>query len=344
MEILNFIENKNLNLNKTEYYAAIFGLTPSKGARSPKLWNAAFDGLNFPGFMYPMDVLPENLEALMNNLRSDKRFIGGSVAVPYKTHIIKFLDDIDEEAKNIEAVNCIYRNKDGKLIGSNTDGAGALWSLENVYGNINGSKVLILGAGGAAAAVASYIAKAIGKKGNLLISNRNKKKTDKFIPKLSNKCKLKILDWPVSYEQSKNLDIIINCTSVGFENPFKDKKGYYSLKYFSPLGKINDNIRITKLDNFDQHYVLKAAKDISKNLYETQLFLSQHKNLLIFDIVYQPQTTCLLFLSNLIGHNSLSGNGMNLEQAVIAFDKTTSATGKRNLNQNEVRKYMIEAI
>ena len=49
-------------------------------------------------------------------------------------------------------------------------------------------------------------------------------------------------------------------------------------------------------------------------------------------------------MGNLIGHNILSGNGMNLEQAVIAFDKTTSATGLRNLNQNEVRKYMKEVI
>ena len=63
-------------------------------------------------------------------------------------------------------------------------------------------------------------------------------------------------------------------------------------------------------------------------------------NLLVFDIVYQPLTTCFLFLSDLCGHKTLSGKGMNLEQAVIAFDKTTSANGKRKPDQNEVRKYM----
>lgn len=344
MEIKDIIENKNLDLNKTNLYAVIIGLSPSKGARSPKLWNAAFKGLNFPCFMHPIDVLPKNLGTLMDNLRTDKRFIGGSVAVPYKTDIIKFIDDIEEEAKTIGAVNCIYRNKNGKLIGTNTDGAGALWSLQSAYGNLIGAKVLILGAGGAAAAVASYVGKAIGKNGNLFISNRNRQKTDKFIFNLSKVCDVRSLIWPVSYEQTKNVNIIINCTSVGFENPLKDQKGYYSLKYYSPLGEIRDNIRLSQLENFNQVYAFKAVKDIAKNFYETNLFLSQHRNLFIFDIVYQPRLTCLLFMSNLIGHKSLSGNGMNLEQAVIAFDKTTSATGKRNLNQNEVRKYMIDVI
>ena len=49
-------------------------------------------------------------------------------------------------------------------------------------------------------------------------------------------------------------------------------------------------------------------------------------------------------MSNLIGHKTLTGIGMNLEQAVIAFDITTSATGKRNLDQDEVRKFMIKAV
>ena len=50
----------------------------------------------------------------------------------------------------------------------------------------------------------------------------------------------------------------------------------------------------------------------------------------------------LLYLSDLIGLKTLSGKMMNLEQAVIAFDKTTSATGLRDTNQSEVRKYMKE--
>ena len=344
MEINDLIENKINNFDITENYAAILGLSPSKGAKSPKLWNAAFSGLTFPGFMHPLDVLPENLGKLINSLQKDKRFIGGSVAVPYKTEVIKYIDYVDENAKSIGAVNCIYRDKNGGLVGTNTDGAGALWSLQSAYGDISGAKVLILGAGGAAAAVAAYVGKAIGERGKVFISNRSKKKTDNLSNKLSEVCKVFELSWPVSVENTKDIDIIINCTSVGFENPFKDKNGFYSLKFYTPLGKIKDNIRLPQLENFDSEYTFKAAKNIAENFYETKRFLSQHKNIFIFDIVYQPQTTCLIFISNLIGHKTLTGIGMNLEQAVIAFDKTTSATGKRNLDQNEVRKFMKKVI
>ena len=344
MEINELIENKINNLDITENYAAILGQSPSKGAKSPKLWNAAFSGLNFSAFMYPFDVLPKNLGALINNLRKDKKFIGGSIAAPYKTDVIKYIDYVEENVKAIGAVNCIYRDKNGKLVGTNTDGAGALWSLQSAYGNIAGVKVLILGAGGAAAAVASYVGKAIGEKGKIFISNRDKKKTHELSQKLSSTCHVGELSWPVSIEDTKDIDIIINCTSVGFENPIKDQNGFYSLKFYTPLGKIKNNIRLSQLENFNSKYAYEAAKDIAENFYETNRFLSQHKKILIFDIVYQPQITSLIFMSNLIGHKTLTGIGMNLEQAVIAFDITTSATGKRNLDQDEVRKFMIKAV
>ena len=138
MEINDLIENKIINFDITENYAAILGQSPSKGAKSPKLWNAAFSGLGFPCFMHPFDVLPKNLGVLINNLRKDKRFIGGSITAPYKTDIIKYIDYVEENAKAIGAVNCIYRDKNGKLVGTNTDGAGALWSLQSAYGNITG--------------------------------------------------------------------------------------------------------------------------------------------------------------------------------------------------------------
>ena len=342
MKINDLIENKIFDLEKTDYYSVILGLSPSKGAKSPKLWNAAFKGLNFSCFMHPMDVSPENLEYLLKNLRLDKRFIGGAVAVPYKEDIIKYIDDVEDEAKAIGAVNCIYKDKDGRIIGANTDGAGALWSLQNTYGNINGTNVLVIGATGASAAVSTYVGKALGKKGNLFISNRDKEKSHKLTQKLSKLCSVETINWPPSKDDVKDVDIIINCTSVGFDSIKKDDNGFYSFKFYNPIGKIKDNIRISETENFEQEYVYKAAENISQNFYETKRFLGQFKNLLVFDIVYQPLTTCLLFLSNLIGHKTLSGKGMNLEQAVIAFDKTTSATGMRDLNQNEVQKYMTE--
>ena len=136
---------------------------------------------------------------------------------------------------------------------------------------------------------------------------------------------------------------MINCTSVGFETFKKDDKGYYSLKFFSPIGEINNEVRLSGIKNFEKEYVHKSAKNISKNFYQTNLFLSKYKNLFVFDIVYQPKITCLLFMSSLMGHKILTGNGMNLEQAVIAFYKTLIGIKKNKLSKDEIRNYMLEA-
>lgn len=120
-----------VDLSATDKYTAILGATPSYGARSPLLWNAVFVELGISARMYPMDVNADKLAAVIRLLRQDERFIGGSVAVPYKSTIMSHLDEIEEEAKIIGAVNCIYRCGE-HLIGGNTDGEGAVRSLQFV--------------------------------------------------------------------------------------------------------------------------------------------------------------------------------------------------------------------
>ncbi|MCG8571804.1 MAG: hypothetical protein MJB14_16835, partial [Spirochaetes bacterium] len=160
-----------LDLNSTKYYASILGESPSKGARSPKLWNRAFSKLNIDAIMHPMDVKSSNLENVVKELKKDQNFIGGAITMPYKIDIIPYLDKTEPLAEKTGAVNCIYRKK-GQLIGTNTDGAGAIWSIEQHYlKSLKNKTVLLLGTGGAGFAVATYIASAIGKLGNLLIAN-----------------------------------------------------------------------------------------------------------------------------------------------------------------------------
>ena len=64
MSINNLIENKINDLNQTENYVAIFGLSPSKGARSPTLWNKVFSAEKKKIKMLPLDVSPERLDEL----------------------------------------------------------------------------------------------------------------------------------------------------------------------------------------------------------------------------------------------------------------------------------------
>lgn len=334
------IENKNLELTKTEKYAAILGESPSKGAKSPALWNAAFTKLGLSGLMHPMDVLPENLAAVVDCLRDDGRFVGGAVTMPYKVTILPYLDALEPEAENIGAINCIFR--DGKrLVGTNTDGAGALWSLQQKIGRLEGKTVLLLGTGGAGFAVAAYVASALGKTGTLLLANRTPKPLQSITEKLQDICKIESMPgWPISISGKIDIDVLINCSSIGFEALEMDKNGLYSLKYYTPLGKIDESIRVPDKDGFEREYIQNASGAVADNIRQSLSFLAALEAPLVFDIIYQPLETLLLSLAKLTGFNTLNGLPMNLEQAVIAFDKATAAAGMRSSNAEEVRMIM----
>ena len=136
-----FINNK-INIQRLEKFAVIIGENPSKTARSPLLWNAAFRANKLNYSMVPLDVSKKNLVNVLNALKKNKDFIGGSVTVPYKIDIAKWLkDNLTIEAKNIGAVNCLYKNKDEVLKGTNTDGEASLISFKKKFGEINNKNI-----------------------------------------------------------------------------------------------------------------------------------------------------------------------------------------------------------
>ena len=338
--VVGCIENKDLDLAKTEKYAAILGETPSKGAKSPALWNAAFAKLGLSGLMHPMDVLPENLSAVVDCLRDDECFIGGAVTMPYKISILPYLDALEPEAEKIGAINCIYR--DGKrLVGTNTDGAGALWSLKQEIGSLEGKTVLLLGTGGAGFAVAAYVASALGQTGTLFLSNRSPQPLDSIAEKLKDICKIESLSgWPVDIPGTTDIDIVINCSSIGFEASKMDRNGVYSLKYYTPLGRIDESIRVPDKGGAEREYIQNASGAVADNIGQSLSFLAALEAPFVFDIIYQPPETLLLSLAKLTGCKTFNGLTMNLEQAVIAFDKATAAAGMRSSNAEEVRMIM----
>jgi shikimate dehydrogenase len=264
--------------------------------------------------------------------------------MPYKIDIIPYLDALEPEAQIIGAVNCIYRENE-KLVGTNTDGAGALWSLEQTYGKpLTGKTVLVLGTGGAGLAVASYIASAIGPQGTLLVANRTKDSRERIVQKLGNQCQVKNIEhWPVTADDVKEADILVNCTSIGFETVKQDGKGFYNLKYFTPLGPVDDAVRIPDQDQVDEQFPKAAQTTIDENLKSTSDILSQTKQPLVFDIIYQPKETVLLNQAKKAGCKTLNGLPMNLEQAVIAFVKAAGCAGLYDGDCDKVRSIMSEA-
>jgi shikimate dehydrogenase len=294
MSIQTLISNELPALADMAQYAAILGESPSKGARSPLLWNAAFDAFGIDCKMLPMDVSVENLSAVMNELENDARFIGGAIAVPHKETIATWLLEkgeqrLSSEAKAIGAVNCLYRNEKGELCATNTDGEGALASLKAQYPELTGAKVLLIGPGGAGKAVAAFVSSAIGEQGQLTLSARQFEKAEAY----ANTISANAIGWPPEEVAMENLDVVINCTTIGSDKPLDD----FNLIAFTPLVELND-------DN-------EAASQ--------KLLASLPEDAIVFDIIYDPSPTKLMALAEARGLKTLDGGMMNLEQAVIAF-------------------------
>ncbi len=201
--------NNKINIDHLEKYAAIIGENPSNGARSPNLWNAVFETENKNFKMIPLDVSKENIIDLLNNLNEDKNFIGGAVAVPYKEDIAYWLgESISIEAKKIGAVNCLYRDYQGKLKGTNTDGEASIVTFQRKFGSIKKKFIMLLGIGGAGKAVASYFA---SNARDVVIISRSEKGM-KFANKINAKWDL----WDNLNKYLKLADVVVNCTTVGF--------------------------------------------------------------------------------------------------------------------------------
>ena len=154
-----------------------------------------------------------NICAPIITFYKDKNFTGGCVTIPHKETVFKWLKRrVTSTSKKIGAVNCLFRDKNGKLKGTNTDGEAALKSFKNKFGNIKNKKIILIGAGGAGKAVASYFISEMSKRKNLIITGRSKS-SKKFSKKIGSR-------WQehkkISLLNLKNFDAIINCTSLGF--------------------------------------------------------------------------------------------------------------------------------
>ncbi len=211
----NLLENSYI-YPKNKIFASIIGEHPSQGARSPKLWDAAFLSHKIDCKMLPMDVSLPNLKNLLEVLEKDINFIGGSVTTPYKELVAQWLttERMTPEANSIGAVNCLFRNNNGRLFGTNTDGEAALFSFKSNYGDVAGKNILLLGPGGAGKAVAAFFANATQPKGKLFLAGRlNYVEGNNLAKKLN---AFKWVQWEAIDELLSKIDILINCTSLGF--------------------------------------------------------------------------------------------------------------------------------
>lgn len=182
---------------------------------------AAFQAKNLNYRYLTIRVLPEDLEAAMTSVRV-LGMKGINLTMPHKVKVLPYLDELSEAAGIIGAVNTVV-HRDGKLYGENTDGKGFVTALKLTGTTLDGKRVTILGAGGAARAIA--VECALNKAQHITIINRNEERGRELAALLNEKtaCPAEFLSWRKCMEIPEDTEILINGTSAGFSPNITEK-------------------------------------------------------------------------------------------------------------------------
>jgi shikimate dehydrogenase len=176
-----------------------------------------------------MEVKPDDLQTAVAALKA-LGFKGTNLTIPHKVNVIPFLDHLSEGAKLIGAVNTVYL-KDGETYGENTDGKGFIISLKENGIAIEGKRITVLGAGGAARAVAVELA--LEKAAHITIVNRNKERGQTLSDLIRSKTAATsdFVVWDHCYAIPPDTGILVQTTNVGlFPDPACPNIAYDSLR------------------------------------------------------------------------------------------------------------------
>ncbi|MFS9009918.1 shikimate dehydrogenase [Streptococcus infantis] len=191
---------------------------PIKHSISPFIHNQAFEATNTNGVYLAWEVEGTDLAETVANIRRYQMF-GINLSMPYKEQVIPYLDQLSEEARLIGAVNTVV-NREGTLIGYNTDGKGFFKSLPSF--KISGKRMVLLGAGGAAKAILAQAILDGVSQVSVFVRSASIEKTRPYLEKLQNetgfKADLFALE-DVSELQARitDSDLLVNATSVGMD-------------------------------------------------------------------------------------------------------------------------------
>jgi len=224
---------------KIDGQTKLYGIVgePVEHSLSPIIQNAAFEYLKLNCIYVVFHVKQTELKSAINGMRSLK-IHGFNVTMPHKTSILPLIDEVEKTAAKIGAVNTI-KNFNGRLIGYNTDGVGALKALEKNGVSLSGKKIVVLGAGGAGRAISYALASGVEE---LVILNRTELKAQRLVEELQVESKAAITYGQLNDETLrrtlKDANVIINATSVGM-HPYENE---------TPINKKLLNADVTVFD------------------------------------------------------------------------------------------------
>ncbi len=197
-------------------------------------------------------IPPERLGGAIDAMRA-LGIKGLNVTAPHKVEVMKYLDEVNDTARELGSVNTVV-NRNGRLVGYNTDADGFCMSLEKEGITIKGSKILIIGAGGVTRPV--LIRLIDNGASSVTVLNRTREKAVSLAKDI-----LTVKNFNINTNANTlDFDIVINTTSAGME-PQEDKLPTDSISEISDLSFINKNTSvIDMIYNPDETLFLKEAK------------------------------------------------------------------------------------
>ena len=191
---------------------------PIKHSISPFIHNQAFEATHTNGVYVAWEVEATDLAETVANVRRYQMF-GINLSMPYKEQVISYLDQLSEEARLIGAVNTVV-NREGTLIGYNTDGKGFFKSLPSF--KISGKRMVLLGAGGAAKAILAQAILDGVSQVSVFVRSASIEKTRPYLEKLQNATGFRVDLFALEDVQDlqdsiTQADLLVNATSVGMD-------------------------------------------------------------------------------------------------------------------------------
>ena len=191
---------------------------PIKHSISPFIHNSAFEATETNGVYLAWEVEATDLAETVANIRRYQMY-GINLSMPYKEQVIPYLDQLSEEACLIGAVNTVV-NREGTLIGYNTDGKGFFKSLPSF--KISGEKMVLLGAGGAAKAILAQAILDGVSQISVFVRSSSMEKTRPYLEKIQNATGFRVDLFELEDVQDlqdsiTQADLLVNATSVGMD-------------------------------------------------------------------------------------------------------------------------------